>query len=107
MREYPPILSGTATEQLQQLREYLIRLGVELDDALSQTQTGESKVSQASFESYASTVIRRSLRGVKLAAWPVGSVMLTTANSSPADSIGGTWASAGNVGALYAWARTA
>jgi hypothetical protein len=39
MREYPPILSGTATEQLQQLREYLIRLGVELDDALSQTQT--------------------------------------------------------------------
>lgn len=107
MREYPPILTGTATEQIQQIRDYLIRLGVELDDALGQTPTGAGTVSQASFESYASTVVRRALRGAKLAAWPVGSVMLTSANTSPADSIGGTWTSAGSVGTLYAWTRTA
>ena len=47
MKEYPPILIGTAEEQLQQLRGYLIRQGNyidELQDRIDDLESANSKL---------------------------------------------------------------
>ena len=79
--ELPPILTGDEINQIQQLRDYLVRLARKADEqepaeaapAITETSNGIE------------------VRDVLNAAYPVGSIYMSVASTSPAELFGGTW----------------
>ena len=86
MKELPPILNGTAEQQLQQLREYLMRLAMTTEEERIE-QPKEQKVEKQ-------TVVKAAAFGAAQLAkvFPVGAVYISTVATNPADLFGfGTW----------------
>ena len=71
-KEYPPILSGRAEEQIGQLRAYLLRLLDDLDESLASSPAGEQAARQAALAEWQLSVdaalssLRGALRGAAL-----------------------------------------
>lgn len=81
--ELPPILSGTAEEQLQQLREYLLRLAMQRSEGEEKGQPGPQGPKG-----------ERGPAGPKgePGKFPVGYVYISTDATNPAELLGfGTW----------------
>ena len=86
MKELPPILNGTAEQQLQQLREYLMRLAMTTEEERIE-QPKEQKAEKQ-------TVVKAAAFGTAQLAkvFPVGAVYISTVATNPADLFGfGTW----------------
>lgn len=117
MRPYetPPMLSGTMQQQMQQLREYLMRTILDMNrreiirnDELSRMESESTAAAAAIQTAQQQTPVRPGLKlkDVVDKIYPIGSIYISAAATNPAELFGGEWAmQEGLIQSVYTWQR--
>jgi len=90
--ELPPILTGDEQNQIQQLRDYLVRLAQRPEES---EENSDARISAAegSLDDLNAQISSMNVRISDLwnTIYPVGAIYISTASTSPATLFGGTW----------------
>lgn len=110
MRPYdtPPILNGTVQQQVQQLREFLMRTVLDMNRRDNIRSEDPSRRDSNAVQPQQAARPGLKLKDVLDKVYPIGSIYISAAAKNPKELFGGEWNEIeGIIPGAYTWQRTA